>query len=60
MIIPIRCFTCNKVVANLWEKYLKLLKNGDKENEALDKLGLDNYCCRRMLLSNYEINTSDT
>ncbi len=22
MIIPIRCFTCNKIIAHLWEKYL--------------------------------------
>ncbi len=22
MIIPIRCFTCNKVIAHLWEDYL--------------------------------------
>jgi DNA-directed RNA polymerase subunit N (RpoN/RPB10) len=23
MIIPIRCFTCNNVIAHLWEKYLE-------------------------------------
>ena len=22
MIIPIRCFTCNQVIAHLWEKYI--------------------------------------
>jgi DNA-directed RNA polymerase subunit N (RpoN/RPB10) len=22
MIIPIRCFTCNNIIAHLWEKYL--------------------------------------
>lgn len=28
MIIPIRCFTCNKVVAHLWEEYQeKIQKN---------------------------------
>lgn len=26
MIIPIRCFTCNKVIADLWEEYEKLLQ----------------------------------
>ena len=26
MIIPIRCFTCNKVVAHLWEEYLNLIQ----------------------------------
>lgn len=25
MIIPIRCFTCGKVIGNKWNKYLKLL-----------------------------------
>lgn len=23
MIIPIRCFTCNKVIAHLWEEYIQ-------------------------------------
>ena len=27
MIIPIRCFTCNKVIAHLWEEYLNELQN---------------------------------
>ncbi len=27
MIIPIRCFTCNAVIADLWEEYLKLIQN---------------------------------
>jgi len=26
MIIPIRCFTCNKVVAHLWEEYLNKIQ----------------------------------
>ena len=26
MIIPIRCFTCNKVVAHLWEEYLNRIQ----------------------------------
>jgi len=26
MIIPIRCFTCNKVIAHLWEEYLKQIQ----------------------------------
>jgi DNA-directed RNA polymerase I, II, and III subunit RPABC5 len=25
MIIPVRCFTCGKVVGNKWESYLELL-----------------------------------
>jgi len=26
MIIPIRCFTCNKLIANLWQEYERLLQ----------------------------------
>ena len=26
MIIPIRCFTCGKVIGNKWESYLDLLQ----------------------------------
>ena len=24
MIIPVRCFTCGKVIGNLWERYQEL------------------------------------
>lgn len=26
MIIPVRCFTCGKVIGNKWNRYLKLLE----------------------------------
>ena len=28
MIIPVRCFTCGKVLGNLWEKYNEELQKG--------------------------------
>jgi len=31
MIIPVRCFTCGKVVGNKYEKYLELIQNGVNE-----------------------------
>lgn len=63
MIIPISCFTCNKVIAHLWEEYLEKLKSKEKkkindnksvsfENEILEKLGIKRYCCKRMFLTN--------
>ncbi|PWA19003.1 hypothetical protein CCH79_00005079 [Gambusia affinis] len=51
MIIPVRCFTCGKIVGNKWEAYLGLLQAEYTEGDALDALGLKRYCCRRMLLS---------
>ncbi|XP_035672416.1 DNA-directed RNA polymerases I, II, and III subunit RPABC5 [Branchiostoma floridae] len=55
MIIPIRCFTCGKVIGNKWEWYLGLLQADYTEGDALDALGLKRYCCRRMLLSHVDL-----
>ena len=33
MIIPIRCFTCNKVIGHLWEKYLEELQKSYLEED---------------------------
>jgi DNA-directed RNA polymerase subunit N (RpoN/RPB10) len=59
MIIPVRCFTCGKVIGSLYEQYREKvdakLKEGKEESasrrEALDELGVKRYCCRRMLLT---------
>ena len=33
MIIPVRCFTCGKVLAHLWEDYLQELQEKHNINE---------------------------
>jgi DNA-directed RNA polymerase I, II, and III subunit RPABC5 len=78
MIIPVRCFTCNKVIAHLWEEYLNRIQleyieedihNKKKnrfvdieqiesktiEGKILDELGLNKYCCRRMMLAHVDL-----
>jgi len=55
MIIPVRCFTCGKVIGNKWESYLELLKADYAEGDALDELGLKRYCCRRMVLTHVDL-----
>jgi len=55
MIIPVRCFTCGKVIGNKWDKYLKLLVEETSVSDALDELGLKRYCCRRMLISHVDL-----
>lgn len=55
MIIPVRCFTCGKVIGNKWETYLGLLQAEYTEGDALDALGLKRYCCRRMLLGHVDL-----
>ena len=56
MIIPVRCFTCGKVIGNKYDKYLDLLNVEDySEGDALDALGLRRYCCRRMVLTHVDL-----
>jgi len=52
---PVRCFSCGSVIGQLYEKYKKLLEEGKDKKLALDTLGVDKYCCRRMFLSHVEI-----
>lgn len=54
MIIPVRCFTCGSVVASVWEAYQERVADGEDRKEVLDDLGVERYCCRRMILSHRE------
>ncbi|KAJ1959462.1 DNA-directed RNA polymerase II subunit L [Dispira parvispora] len=55
MIIPVRCFSCGKVIGNKWNRYLELLHEGNSEGAALDALGLQRFCCRRMVLTHVDL-----
>ena len=55
MIIPIRCFSCGKVVGDLWEKYLDAIDGGKSDADAIDELNLQRYCCRRMILTHVDL-----
>ncbi|CDI84270.1 DNA-directed RNA polymerase II, 8.2 kDa polypeptide, putative [Eimeria acervulina] len=55
MIIPVRCFTCGRVIGHLWEQYVEKLQNDVDEGEALNDLGLKRYCCRRMILTHADL-----
>ena len=50
MIIPIRCFSCGKPIAHLWEEFNERLAKGEDSKKILDELGLERYCCRAMFL----------
>lgn len=54
MIIPIRCFTCGKPIAQDWEEYQRRVSNGEAPKKILDSIGYERYCCRRMFLSHSE------
>lgn len=71
MIIPIRCFTCGKVLANKWETYVEKVEEKEKKHDEkaqhhpnfdpkykgkiLDELGLTKQCCRRHMLGHVDI-----
>ena len=44
MMIPVRCFSCGKPVAHLWEQFCKRVEDGEDRKKVLDDLGLDRYC----------------
>ncbi|MBI2575353.1 DNA-directed RNA polymerase subunit N [Candidatus Woesearchaeota archaeon] len=55
MIIPIRCISCGKPVAHLWESYKDRLAKGEDRKKLLDELGLERYCCRALFLGHVDL-----
>ena len=57
MIIPIRCWSCGKPVAHLWEEFKERLEKEGEENrkKILDDIGLERYCCRALFLGNVDL-----
>ena len=69
MIIPVRCFTCNKTIGDVYEKYKFLEKkqeiketysieeniNQNNKKEIFRELGIQRYCCIRHLISQVDL-----
>jgi len=55
MIIPVRCFSCGKPIAQLWEEYKRRTEAGEEAGRVLDDLGLKRYCCRAALLGHADM-----
>jgi len=68
MIIPIRCFTCGKVVADKYDYYIEEVNKLGKEKksdtkffdpvhteEILNTIGLTRYCCRRHMIATVDM-----
>jgi DNA-directed RNA polymerase subunit N len=55
MIIPVRCFTCGKVIGDRWEEFSRRTQQGEDSSKVLDELGMKRYCCRRMFISHVEV-----
>ena len=55
MMIPVRCFTCGKVVGHFWEEYKRRVEEGEDAGKVLTDVGVERYCCRQMILSNVDL-----
>lgn len=55
MIIPIRCYSCGKPVAHLYERYQQAVKSGKSKKDALDDVKLDRFCCRTLFLGHVDL-----
>ncbi|MFP4591663.1 MAG: DNA-directed RNA polymerase subunit N [Halobacteriales archaeon] len=56
MMIPVRCFTCGKVVAEHWPEYDERVNEaGEEPGAVLDDLGIERHCCRRMFVSHTDL-----
>ncbi|MBR2255389.1 MAG: DNA-directed RNA polymerase subunit N [Candidatus Methanomethylophilaceae archaeon] len=55
MIIPVRCFTCGKVVGSAYPEYVSRKNMGENPKDILDSLGFDRYCCRRMIVAHADL-----
>ena len=51
MLIPVRCFTCGNLIADKFDEFHNAIKSGEDAAKTLDSLGIERYCCRRMLLT---------
>ncbi len=54
MLIPVRCFTCGNLIADKYDDFQNKIKSREEPDKVLDSLGVERYCCRRMLLTTVE------
>ena len=55
MLIPVRCWSCGKVVAHLYDQFKNAVDTGEDSSKVLDDIGLERYCCRRMYVGHIEL-----
>ena len=55
MLIPVRCFTCGKVIGGIYEEFRERVEQGENPAKVFEELGITRYCCKRMLLSHIDL-----
>ena len=55
MLIPVRCPTCGKPIAQKWEEFKTRVNNGEDPKKVLDSFGFTRYCCRMVFLTHVDV-----
>ena len=56
MSLPVRCFTCNKVIGHLENEYVRVMGDENKVEDFFNNKGIRRFCCKRMFMTTcYEI-----
>lgn len=55
MIIPVRCFSCGRPVAQNWEEYQQRVEKGEEKKKVLDDLGIKSFCCRALFMGHVDL-----
>lgn len=51
VIIPVRCFSCGKLIAHTYKPYLELIEKGESAEQAFKQLEIERFCCKRMIVN---------
>jgi len=55
MLIPVRCWSCSKVIAHKYQEFKDAVDAGNDPRKTLDDLGFERYCCRRMFVGHIDL-----
>ncbi len=55
MIIPIRCFSCGRLIAHEFDEYVKRVAKKENPEKVMNDLGIRRYCCRRTIFSHVDL-----
>ena len=51
MNLPPRCFSCNKIIGDIWEEFDKMKAKQISFKDICKELDIKRYCCKRMFLT---------
>lgn len=55
MIVNVRCWSCGKPIAQVYDEYKERVENGEDRKKVMDELGLKRYCCRASILGHVDL-----